>query len=309
MVLDRDRGQRLAVSRNGRTFFVDEAEVATRDKADLGSPTPRLEGRRLGLEGQRIVDRDGGISAEVPTAPPRLDGNYEPRFESAVAVTHAGRLAWLMAWRNGAVSLDPAVSLEAYEVALQGGRPVLLRTALLGDVDGPPPRKAAVRGDTLLIALDTFEGRRLVGLDLEAWRPVEVARGGSSFFGPSGDAYWLHEGRLDRWPVGGRGWEPLAAWGAKGFVRAYGMGSQDLLVSDDGMLLAKSRGAYRFLDAREGAASRARVYVSPNVGVGVLYDATPSTTAGAWLDPTSLRPLCEIRGAKAQALPTRQALR
>lgn len=299
LLIDKMGETYVAVSRGKRTWVLKNAWFANVDRASLGSRTPTLNNARFKTDQRRIVNIVTGQSIEAPFDFPKYDGIYEPFLDSVTSLPFGRNVLWLLAWRNGGVMTDPVVSMRIYEVALKNGKLTFLRSAEIPRPCDLPSPRMSLHKDHLLMEIITYEGNRVVSLDLKTWQIQDLAVGKETLLGKSGNAYWIHEGRVDRWMDAGNEWRTLTRWSPQGDVRAVLLGKDDLLVSEDGMFNTKTLAYYRFPQDVRISRNRPNLYVHPNLGIGVVYGkSTPE--ADVWLDHRTFRPICPITGRVRQ---------
>jgi hypothetical protein len=82
-------------------------------------------------------------------------------------------------------------------------------------------------------------------------------------------------------------WKPIRKLQAESWSVAYDLGHDDLLVGSEGMALAHKGKVFALPQSRD-------LYISPELGIGVIYNASFPFAEGVLLSPKDLTRICKV---------------
>jgi len=291
------QGQRLQVTANGKVHVLKEwhpepkhcqGYVSGEAFSAVVSHGLTVNGDKFTLSYSKVVNMRTGdtLSLKTPNAP---DGTVlwgEP--QGGIALDNGMLLIYARHPPEGMV--PPIDACWALVIGERDGKFALVKRVDLSAVTGSPNLMAYRRGNELIVrkGLGAFGA-----IDLRTFR-FKLLHAEDSVMSDSGRIYWQDEGELKTWSWESRKWKTLRSIDPYEWETAYGIGSDDLLISRGAVALARAGKIYRVWPAEPFRSQPLGFYLDRGLGVGLTAGRSDRGSLGVFLSVKNLSVLCRI---------------
>jgi len=297
----KDGRQAIEVVHGGRKDYLFEArDSTTLHRNGIGL---QMASRVLAFKGKRYSGDEYRVrnleTKELAQAFDRPVNTY------GVGLVYGGKIVWSYSLADGDNMGEPLVSTCVFVMDVQKGELNLEKTIELPGIQGHVRSEAGRFGDWLLVYSDSSGDRSLGILNLRSYRYLLIVktwnnrveprlepRGGVPNTGSfaislNGNVYASIGDMLNVWNWKELEWTPVRKLKAERWSYAYDLGPDDLIVGENGMALAHIGRPFALPPSRS-------LFVSPKLGIGVVYNASFPSAEGVLLSSKDLSLICKV---------------
>lgn len=216
-----------------------------------------------------------------------------------------GKMVWVYYVADVDTSCEPITGVYAFIMDEKNGMSTLEKTVELPGIYGYGHVMSVRHGDWLMVYSSANGDRSLGILNLRSLRFKIIAGVKPNYPGATkvydektpdsgyfaicqnGNIYANIGDMLSLWNWKELKWKPIRKLKAQLWMSAYDLGHDDLLVGFEGMALAHRGKVFSLPQSRD-------LYISPKLGIGVIYNASFPFAEGVLLNPKDLTRICKV---------------